>query len=194
MLSPTPGCADACLADCPYSRCGLLLGSDCVHLKQVDRCDEVFVVTASTPADPTGCPETGMLVTGHGRRRRLLDDVPGMTRVRVVWRSGESGCPRKTSVEQDPSLVAPLGSLTQRAVAWAIKQLRREHATIQGLAQLVKYGVAGCRARAGTAHGSRMSPAAESMNMPGITSTSAGGGRKGSTSPATVKERRTQAA
>ena len=38
-------------------------------------------------------------------------------------------------MEQVPSLVAPRGSITKRAVAWAIGQLRREHATIQGLAR-----------------------------------------------------------
>ena len=52
-----------------------------------------------------------------------------------MWRWGESGCSRKTFVEQVPSLVAPRGSITKRAVAWAIGQLRREHATIQGLAR-----------------------------------------------------------
>ncbi|WP_282828802.1 helix-turn-helix domain-containing protein, partial [Gulosibacter sediminis] len=76
--------------------------------------------------------------TGRGRRRRLLHDVPGMTRVRIVWRQrvwrcDESGCARQTFVEQLPSLVAPRGALTRRAVVWAVGQLRREHATIEGL-------------------------------------------------------------
>ena len=38
-------------------------------------------------------------------------------------------------VEQVPSLVRPRGSLTDRAVTWTIGQLRREHATIEGLAR-----------------------------------------------------------
>lgn len=38
-------------------------------------------------------------------------------------------------MEQVPSLVAPRGSVTVRAVYWAIGQLRREHATIRGLAR-----------------------------------------------------------
>ena len=63
-----------------------------------------------------------------------------MTRVRIVWRQrvwrcGDASCPRKTFVEQVPELVAPRGSITTRAIAWAIGQLRREHATIQGLAR-----------------------------------------------------------
>ena len=140
MLHPTSGCADARPADCPCARCDLLLGLDGVHVEHVERRDGLLVVTVSTPASPTGCPGCGVLVTSRGRRLRVLHDVPGVTRVRVVWRQrmwrcGESGCSRKTFVEQVPSLVAPRGSITKRAVAWAIGQLRREHATIQGLAR-----------------------------------------------------------
>ncbi|NYJ66493.1 transposase [Pseudoclavibacter chungangensis] len=66
--------------------------------------------------------------------------MPAATRVRIVWRQrvgrcGDADCPRKTFVEQVPGLVAPRGSITTRAVAWAIGQLRREHATIAGLAR-----------------------------------------------------------
>ena len=35
--------------------------------------------------------------------------------------------------EQVPSLVPARGSVTTRAIGWAIEQLRREHATISGL-------------------------------------------------------------
>ncbi len=38
-------------------------------------------------------------------------------------------------MEQVPDLVAPRGSITTRAVSWAIEQLRFQHATIQGLAE-----------------------------------------------------------
>ncbi|WP_194385572.1 ISL3 family transposase [Microbacterium luteum] len=118
----------------------MLLGLDGVHVEHVQRGGGVLVVTVSTPASPTGCPGCGVLATGRGRRLRVLHDVPGVTRVRVVWRQriwrcGEAACPRKTFVEQVPSLVAPRGSITKRAVTWAIGQLRREHATIQGLAR-----------------------------------------------------------
>ena len=61
-------------------------------------------------------------------------------RVRVVWRQrvwrcGEQECERKTFTEQLPGLVARRGSITNRAIGWAIGQLRREHATIAGLAR-----------------------------------------------------------
>ena len=52
-----------------------------------------------------------------------------------VWRCDDAGCVRKTFTEQLPALVARRGSITTRAVSWAIGQLRREHATIAGLAR-----------------------------------------------------------
>ena len=51
------------------------------------------------------------------------------------WACPESGCPRGTFSEQVPGLVAARGSITTRAIWWAIGQLRAEHATIGGLAR-----------------------------------------------------------
>jgi transposase len=70
----------------------------------------------------------------------VLHDVPATTRVRIVWRQrvwrcDDDGCARRTFVEQVPTLVAPRGSITARAVGWAIGQLRREHATVHGIAR-----------------------------------------------------------
>jgi transposase len=70
----------------------------------------------------------------------VLHDVPGATRVRIVWRQrvwrcDDENCLRKTFTEQLPPLVARRGSITTRAIGWAIGQLRREHATIAGLAR-----------------------------------------------------------
>src|SRR5690625_4685363 len=87
-----------------------------------------------------GCPSCGVVAPSRGRRRRELHDVPGIVPVRSLsskstWRCPGPGCPRGMFVEQVPTLVAPRGSLTSRAVGWAIGQLRREHATVQGLAR-----------------------------------------------------------
>ena len=138
MLHPTSGCADARSAADPCYRCDLLVGLDGVHVEHVDRRDGLLIVTVSTPAAPTGCPLCGVVAIGRGRRRRVLHDVPGVTRVRIVWRQrvfrcDEDSCARKTFVEQIPSLVAHRGSITKRAIAWAVGQLRREHATIEGI-------------------------------------------------------------
>ena len=140
MLHPTSGCASARSAACPCSRCDLLLGIDGVHVELVERREGLLIVTVSSPAAPAGCPSCGVVAVGRGRRRRVLHDVPGVTRVRVVWRQRiwrclDEGCARKTFVEQLPALVARRGSITKRAIVWAIGQLRREHATVHGLAR-----------------------------------------------------------
>lgn len=85
-------------------------------------------------------PRLRVVAIGRGRRRRVLHDVPGATRVRVIWRQRvwrckDPECGRGVFVEQFPSLVATRGSITVRAIGWAIGQLRREHATIAGLAR-----------------------------------------------------------
>ncbi|WP_448231770.1 hypothetical protein [Microbacterium lacticum] len=78
----------------------MLLGLDGVHVERVDRRDGLLIVTVSSPAAPTGCPSCGVVATGRGRRRRVLHDVPGVTRVRIVWRQrvwrcDEVGCARR---------------------------------------------------------------------------------------------------
>ena len=138
MLHPTSGCADARSATAPCSRCDLLLGLDGVHVEHVDRREDLLVVTVSSPAAPARCPSCGVVAAGRGRRRRVLHDVPGATGVRIVWRQRvwrcvDDSCERKTFVEQLPTLVARRGSITKRAIDWAVGQLRREHATIEGL-------------------------------------------------------------
>ena len=138
MSHHSSGCADARSAFCPCSRCDLLLGIDGVHVEHVDRRDGLLVVTVSTPAGPAGCPSCGVVAVGRGRRHRVLHDVPGAARVRIlwrqrVWRCVDDGCARKTFVEQVPTLVDRRGSITKRAIAWAVGQLRREHATIEGI-------------------------------------------------------------
>jgi len=138
VLHPTSGCADARSATAPCSRCDLLLGLDGVHVEHVDRREDLLVVTVSSPAAPAGCPSCGVVAAGRGRRRRVLHDVPGATGVRIVWRQRvwrcvDDSCERKTFVEQLPTLVARRGSITKRAIDWAVGQLRREHATIEGL-------------------------------------------------------------
>lgn len=128
---------------CP--RCDLLLGLDDVHVQAVERAEDQLTVTVSSAAALMGCPACGVVAVARGRRVRWLHDVPGEIPVVLAWRQRtwrcpDPGCPVGTFVEQLPDLVAPRGSLTCRAVTWAIAQLRREHACIAGLAR--RLGVA----------------------------------------------------
>nr|BFF06271.1 hypothetical protein GCM10023233_12400 [Brevibacterium otitidis] len=89
----------------------------------------------------TGCPGCGVIPTGHGRITVTLIDAPSAGRpARLRWRKHrwicrESACPVVTFTEQNPQVAAPRGLLTTRAVRWAIRQLRYENASVQGLAR-----------------------------------------------------------
>lgn len=118
----------------------MLLGLDGVQVETVEREEALLSVRVSTPWQLMGCPACGVVAPSRGRRLRVLHDVPGTVPVRVLWRQRtwrcpDPGCPQGMFVEQVPDLVAPRGSITARAVTWAIGQLRREHATIEGLAR-----------------------------------------------------------
>lgn len=142
-MSNATACAAApATSTAPCSRCDLLLGLEgAVHVEAVERDPGRLTVTVSTLPRVMGCPSCGVIAAARGRRRRVLHDVPqGDVRVWLVWRQRswrcrEPTCPQGTFTEQVPDLVAERGSITTRAVAWAIGQLRREHATIAGLAR-----------------------------------------------------------
>ncbi len=82
-----------------------------------------------------------MVAHSHGRREVRLVDAPCFDRpVKLVWRKrtwrcGESSCPVGTFTEQDERVAAPRALLTTRACWWVINQIRREHASIRGLAR-----------------------------------------------------------
>nr|WP_255464943.1 transposase [Dermacoccus sp. PAMC28757] len=145
-MSHATGCADARTTTDPCARCDLLFGLDGVRVERVDRDPITMRVTVSTPWQLAGCPDCGVVALSRGRRVRVLRDVPhGDVRVQIVWRQrrwrcGEVECPRGTFAEQVPTLVAARGVLTRRAVWWAVGQLRREHATIAGLARRLGVG------------------------------------------------------
>ena len=88
-----------------------------------------------------GCPACGVVAYGHGRVAVTLVDAPSVGRpVRVIWRKRrwvcpEPACPVVSFVEQDEHIARPRGLLTVRACRWAIAQLRREHASVPGLAR-----------------------------------------------------------
>ena len=124
----------------PCVRCDVLLGLDGVQVEHVERGPTGMTVTVSTPWQLMGCPRCGVVAVGRGRRVRALHDVPGVVPVTIrwrqrTWRCPDAGCPVGVFVEQHPHLVRPRGSLTCRAVTWAISQLHHEHATVQGLAR-----------------------------------------------------------
>ena len=140
-MSDVTGCAAAPTTADPCSRCDLLLGLDAVHVEAVERAPDLVTVTVSTPWQLMGCPGCGVVALSRGRQLRVLRDVPhGQVAVRLRWRQrrwrcADPDCPMGTFTEQVAALVAARGSISTRAVEWAIGQLRREHATVAGLAR-----------------------------------------------------------
>jgi transposase len=123
-------------------RCDVLVGLVGLHVTAVDR-DEggLRVQVESGPPAVVGCPSCGVVAHGHGRQTVELIDAPCFTSpVRLEWRKRrfrcpEPSCPVTSFMEQDPQVAPPRGLLTLRATGWAIGQMRRENASVQGLAR-----------------------------------------------------------
>ncbi|MCR6032179.1 hypothetical protein GGQ22_12115 [Nocardioides sp. zg-579] len=98
------------------------------------------VVGESTPG-PMGCPACGVIAFSRGRRGVILVDAPCFGRpVQLVqrkrtWRCEEAKCATKAFTEQHDDLARPRALLTTRPCWWATGQLRREHASIAGIAR-----------------------------------------------------------
>ncbi|WP_218851431.1 ISL3 family transposase [Nocardioides panaciterrulae] len=143
MLEPTacdrarPRSQRSCYCD----RCDLLVGLDGFHVIGVGEHAGAVRVVVETPPEPTGCRRCGVIAHSHGRRDVRLIDVPCFGRpVRLVWRKrtwrcGEEKCTARSFTEQREDLAGPRALLTVRACWWAINQLRREHASVAGLAR-----------------------------------------------------------
>ena len=144
MSEPTACTAARPCPDPRYcDRCDLLVGLPGFHVLAVSEAvdgDRLRVVVES-PAQPVGCPACGVLAVSHGRREVVLVDAPSFGRpVTLVWRKRtwrclDPDCPARGFTEQHPGLAARRALLTVRACWWAVGQLRREHASVAGLAR-----------------------------------------------------------
>ena len=138
MPEPTSCCRGGGYCD----RCDLLVGLDGLHVLDVVR-DEGsgLVVDVESAPGPVGRPAWGVLARGHGRREVGLVDAPafGMP-TRVVcrkrrWTCLEAACPVGVFTEQDETIARPRGAVDGAGLPVAIAELRREQASVQGLAR-----------------------------------------------------------
>ncbi|NMR21374.1 ISL3 family transposase [Cellulomonas fimi] len=108
---------------------------------EVARLEAGLRVVVESARQMMGCPTCGVIVGSHGRRDVHLVDVPCFGRpVELVWRKRtwrceEALCATKSITEQHHNLAPPRALLTVRAAWWAINQIRREHASVAGLAR-----------------------------------------------------------
>ena len=138
-----PDSTSCCRAGGGYcQRCDLLVGLPGLHVIGVQR-DEVGlrVEVESVRLEVMGCRACGVIAHAHGRQPVELIDAPCFTAaVRVWWWKRrwlcpEPACPVTSFTEQDPDVAPARALLTRRATSWAIGQLRRENASVQGLAR-----------------------------------------------------------
>ena len=137
-FSVTPECnvVDSCRS------CEVLVGLDGYRITGVIECDGKLVVEIESKTVPApGCPRCGVVGWSHGRRDHRLVDCPGFGRpVELIWRKhrwrcGEPTCPVGVFTEQDDRIAAPRGLLSNRAIWWAARQIRRENASMSGVAR-----------------------------------------------------------
>ena len=139
MPEPT----SCCLVRGGYcDRCDLLVGLDGLRVIGVERDDGGgLAVTVESEPEVMGCPTCGVVAHAHGRVRVGLVDAPSAGRpVRIVWCKRrwvcpEPACATRSFVEQAEHIASPRALLTVRACRWAIEQVRREHASVAGLAR-----------------------------------------------------------
>ncbi len=122
-------------------QCDRLVGLDGFHVVEVEERQGAVRVVVESAAEPMGCRTCGVIAHSHGRRSVRLVDVPCFGRpARLVWRKrswrcAEARCPAAAFTEQAEDLARPRALLTTRACWWAIGQLRREHASVAGIAR-----------------------------------------------------------
>ncbi|QTX06105.1 ISL3 family transposase [Agromyces archimandritae] len=123
----------------------MLVGLDGLRVTGVEhRSDGVLVIDVESPPGPVGCPGCGVVAESAGRKALVLKDAPMGTRpVRVRWRKRrwrcrQDGCEVRAFTEQNPAVAAPNAILTARAVAWAVTQMRRENASVRGVARQLR--------------------------------------------------------
>ena len=102
--------------------------------------DDRLIVTAESDQIQTGCPSCGVVAASHGRRPRMLRDVPCLGRVTMVrwlkrmWRCREPACPVRVFSETH-DIAPPRAVLTGRAVRWATDALAHDDTTVSALAR-----------------------------------------------------------
>lgn len=144
LSEPTAHSAARCYHDTSYcTRCDLLVGLGDLHVTAVEYDHDVGLLTVGVESTraPMGCTTCGVIAHSHGRSDVTLVDAPCFDRpVRLVWRKRtwrceETACATRVFTEQDEQVARPRALLTTRACWWAINQMRREHASISGIAR-----------------------------------------------------------
>jgi transposase len=111
-----------------------------MHVLEVEVDDEQrLVLTVESGQLEAACPTCGVLAVSHGRRVRMLHDLPCFGRVTLlrwlvrIWRCREPQCATQTFSEAH-GLAPPRMALTVRALGWAADALN-DDTTVSALAR-----------------------------------------------------------
>lgn len=145
-MSDVTGRAGARLSSACYcDRCDLLVGLDGLRVTGVERgSDGTLLIDVESPPGPVGCPGCAVVAESAGRKMLVLTDAPIAGRpVRVRWRKRrwrcrQNGCQVRSFTEQNPAVAAANATLTARAVAWAVGQMRLENTSVRGIARQLR--------------------------------------------------------
>ena len=147
MTEPMLCCAVRGCSPAVYcGNCDLFVGLEGLHALDVVAAEKRLRVRVESPPGSMGCPTCGVVALSHGWRevqliRRAVLRPPGhggvVEKDLEVFRGGvPGGGVHRVPCGQDETVARPRGLLTTRAAWWAAaRQLRREHASILGLAR-----------------------------------------------------------
>jgi transposase len=137
MAEPTSCCA---VPGTYCARVDALFNVAGMHVTDVGWRGDRLLLTVETGPSTMGCPRCGVVAESHGRRERLLHDIPAFGapveltwRVRR-WRCVEPSCPVGVITEAH-DLAPPRAKLTTRAAWWAISVIQRDTASVAAVAR-----------------------------------------------------------
>ena len=127
------------------SAAAAMLGLPGFVVLAVSEVDGELEQAVETTADLVGCPECGAVAQLHGRRPCWVRDLPAGGRpvmlvwVKRVWRCPYRLCPKRTWTEASP-VIAPRGSLTERARAEMCRRVGEDGASVAAVARELGVG------------------------------------------------------
>jgi transposase len=127
------------------SAAAAMLGLPGFVVLAVSEVDGELEQAVETTADLVGCPECGAVAQLHGRRPCWVRDLPAGGRpvmlvwVKRVWRCPHRLCPKRTWTETSP-VIAPRGSLTERARAEMCRRVGEDGASVAAVARELGVG------------------------------------------------------
>jgi transposase len=107
----------------------------------VERLDDVLVVTVETPRETVGCPTCGVVAWVKDRRTVELVDLPiSGTPSRLRWRKRRFCCPEPTCpqgawTETEPTIASSRLTMTDRAGRWICYQVGHDGRTVSEVAR-----------------------------------------------------------